>query len=110
MKTAKQVVSKTPAEKPAARTRRVNREGQRWTEKRVGMTLRLPRGLEVDVRQVALAKGDLSRIVLFAIEHIDQKDVVLVKTRKADLGLGRPMLLHVGAEARAFLRTWADRE
>ena len=74
------------------------------------MTLRLPLDLEVDVRQVALAKGDLSRIVLFAIEHIDPKDVELVQTRKADLGLGRPMLLHVGAEARAFLRTWAERE
>jgi hypothetical protein len=60
--------------------------------------------------QVALAKGDLSRIVLFAMEHIAQKDVELVKTRKADLGFGRPMLLHVGAQARAFLRAWAERE
>ena len=74
------------------------------------MTLRLPTDLEMDVRQVALAKDDLSRIVLFAMQHIDQKEVELVKTRKADLGLGRPMLLHVGADARAFLRAWAERE
>ena len=109
-KPAKKFVSKAPAKKPAARAHRVNREGQRWTENRVGMTLRFPTDLEMDVRQVALAKGDLSRIVLFAMEHIDQKDVELVKTRKADLGLGRPMLLHVGAQARAFLRAWAERE
>ena len=88
----------------------MNREGQRWTENRVGMTLRLPTDLEMDVRQVALAKGDLSRIVLFAMEHVDQKDVELVQTRKADLGLGRPMLLHVGTQARAFLRAWAESE
>jgi len=74
------------------------------------MTLRLPTDLEIDVRQVALSKGDLSRIVLFAMEHMDQQDVELIKTRKADLGLGRPMLLHVGAQARAFLRAWAERE
>ena len=108
--TAKKFVNKSPAKKPATRTRRVNREGQRWTENRVGMTLRLPTDLEIDVRQVALAKGDLSRIVLFAMEHMDPKDVELVKTRKAELGLGRPMLLHVGAQARAFLRAWAERE
>jgi len=109
-KTTKKFVNKAPAKKSAARTRRVNREGQRWIENRVGMTLRLPTNLEVDVRQVALAKGDLSRIVLFAMEHIDPKDVELVKTRKADLGLGRPMLLHIGAQARVFLRAWAERE
>jgi hypothetical protein len=44
------------------------------------------------------------------MEHIDQKDVELVKTRKADLGLGRPMLLHIGAQGRAVLRAWAERE
>ena len=74
------------------------------------MTLRLPTDLEVDVRQVALAKGDLSRIVLFAMEHIDPKDVELVRTRKAGLALGRPMLLHIGARARTFLHAWAERE
>jgi hypothetical protein len=108
--TAKKFVNKAPVKKSVARARRVNREGQRWTENRAGMTLRLPTDLEMDVRQVALAKGDLSRIVLFAMEHIDPKDVQLVKTRKADLGLGRPMLLHVGAQARAFLRAWGERE
>jgi len=44
------------------------------------------------------------------MEHINQKDVDLVKTRKVDLGLGRPMLLHIGTQARAFLRAWAQRE
>ena len=109
-KTTKKFVNKPPAKKAATRKRRVNREGQRWTDNRVGMTLRLPSNLEVDVRQVALAKGDLSRIVLFAMEHIEQKDVDLVKTRKAGLALGRPMLLHVGMSARQYLRAWAEKE
>lgn len=111
-KATKKFVNKAPepAKKAAAKTRRVNREGQRWTENRVGMTLRLPSDLEMEVRQVALAKGDLSRIVLFAMEHIEQKEVELIKTRKAHLGLGRPMLLHVGAEAREYLRGWAEKE
>jgi hypothetical protein len=107
---AKKFVNRASAKKSVAKVRRVNREGQRWTENRAGMTLRLPTDLEMDVRQVALAKGDLSRIVLFAMEHMDPKDVALVKTRKADLGLGRPLLLHVGVQARAFLRAWAERE
>lgn len=74
------------------------------------MTLRLPTDLEMDVRQVALSKGDLSRIVLFAMERVAQKDVELVKTRKSHLGLGRPMLLHVGEKARKYLRAWAEKE
>ena len=110
-KTAKKFVKGAPIQKKgAAKTRRVNREGQRWTRDRVGMTLRLPIDLEVQVRQVALAKGDLSRIVIFAMEHIPQKNVELIKTRKAQLGLGRAMLLHVGAEAREYLRAWAEKE
>jgi hypothetical protein len=109
-KATKKFVNKAPAKKATPKKRQVNREGQRWTENRVGMTLRLPINLEVDVRQVALAKGDLSRIVLFAMEHLEQKDVDLVKTRKAGLGLGRPMLLHVGATARQYLRDWAEKE
>lgn len=103
-------VHKPRAKKTAPGTRRVNREGQRWTKNRVGMSLRLPLDLEVALRQVALAKGDLSRVVLFAMQHIDQNDVELVKTRKADLGLGRPMLLHVGDAARQYLRAWAEKE
>lgn len=114
VKTAKTFVNKAAAKKAApAKERKAiqwNREGQRWTEDRVGMTLRLPTDLEMDVRQVALAKGDLSRIVLFAMEHVEQKDVDLLKTRKAGLGLGRPMLLHVGTDARQYLRQWAEKE
>lgn len=103
-------VSPKSSEPKVRQAIRWNREGQRWTEDRIGMTLRLPLVLEMDIRQIALAKGDLARIVLFAMEHVAQHDVDLVKTRKAGLGLGRPMLLHVGAEARQYLRGWAEKE
>lgn len=109
---AKTFVGGTPAKAPPKNRRAVkwNRQGQRWAEDRIGMTLRLPPDLEVEIRKVALAKGDLTRIVLFAVEHVAQHDVDLVKMRKAGLGLGRPMLLHVGPEARQYLRGWAEKE
>ena len=110
-KTTKNFVFKAPAKKVATRTRRrVNREGQRWTENRVGMTLRLPLDLEMDIRQVALKKGDLSRIVLFALKRVKPNEVTIVTTRKANIGFGRPMLLHVGSQARQRLKDWAENE
>ncbi len=40
--------------------RNVNREGQRWTEDRAGMTLRLPIDLREAVTEEARVAGDLS--------------------------------------------------
>jgi hypothetical protein len=88
----------------------VNREGQRWTEERAGMTLRLPIDLREMVTEEARIAGDLSRVVLFALRNVDRKDVEIKQTRKASLPLSRPQLLHVGAEARAVIRAWAEEE
>lgn len=91
-------------------TRKVNREGQRWTEDRAGMTLRLPVELREAVTEESRVAGDLSRVILFALSHVDRKDVEITQTRKAGLPLSNPQLLHVGAEARAKLKEWAEEE
>jgi hypothetical protein len=88
----------------------VNREGQRWTDDRAGMTLRLPLELREAVTEEARVKGDLARIVLFALSHVKRKEVEIQQTRKAGLPLCSPQLLHVGAEARTTLREWAEDE
>lgn len=90
--------------------RKVNREGQRWTEDRAGMTLRLPIDLREAVTEEARVAGDLSKVVLFALNHVRREDVGIVKTRKAGLPLSNPQLLHVGTEAREKLREWAETE
>jgi len=92
------------------KTRKVNREGQRWTKDRAGMTLRLPMDLREAVTEESRVKGDLARIVLFALAHVERKDVEIKQTRKAGLPLTRAQLLHVGAEARLALKAWAEQE
>ncbi len=96
--------------KKSPKPRNVNKQGQRWTEDRVGMTLRLPTDLKEDVIEEARVAGDLSRIVLFAMSHVPSQDVPILQTRKTGLGLGNPMLLHIGAKARVKLRKWAQSE
>ena len=96
------------AQKKATQARKANKEGQRWTEDRVGMTLRLPVGLKEKVIEEARVAGDLSRIVLFAMAHVDPGSVTIIQTRKAGLGLANPMLLHIGNDARVKLRQWAE--
>jgi hypothetical protein len=91
-------------------SRKVNREGQRWTEDRAGMTLRLPVDLREAITEESRVAGDLSRVVLFALSHVERNDVEITQTRKAGLPLSNPQLLHVGAEARAKLKEWAEEE
>ena len=62
------------------------------------------------VTEEARVKGDLARIVLFALSHVKRKEVEIQQTRKAGLPLCSPQLLHVGAEARTTLREWAEDE
>ena len=93
-----------------AATRKVNREGQRWTEDRPGMTLRLPLDLREAITEESRVKGDLARIVLFALSHVEREKVDIMQTRKAGMELTNPQLLHVGAEARNKLREWAEAE
>jgi hypothetical protein len=91
-------------------TRKVNREGQRWTDDRPGMTLRLPLDLREAITEESRIKGDLARIVLFALSHIDKDEVDIQQTRKAGMDLTNPQLIHVGAEARTKLKEWAETE
>jgi hypothetical protein len=90
--------------------RKVNREGQRWTDDRPGMTLRLPIDLREAITEESRVKGDLAKIVLFALDHVDREDVEIMQTRKAGMELSNPQLLHVGAQARLTLKEWAEAE
>ena len=100
-------VKKTVKRKSA---RKVNREGQRWTDDRPGMTLRLPLDLREAITEESRIKGDLARIVLFALSHVDKDEVDIQQTRKAGMDLTNPQLIHVGAEARTKLKEWAEAE
>ena len=91
-------------------TRKVNREGQRWTEDRPGMTLRLPLDLCEAITEESRVKGDLARIVLFALSHVNKDEVDIQQTRKAGMDLTYPQLIHVGAETRTKLKEWAEAE
>ena len=91
-------------------TRKVNREGQRWTDDRPGMTLRLPLDLREAITEESRIKGDLARIVLFALSHVDKEEVDIQQTRKAGMDLTNPQLIHIGAEARTKLKEWAEAE
>ena len=90
--------------------RKVNREGQRWTDDRPGMTLRLPLDLREAITEESRVKGDLAKIVLYALSHVEHDEVEVQQTRKAGMDLTKPQLLHVGAEARAKLKEWAEAE
>lgn len=98
------------AQKKAIKARKGNKDGQRWTEDRVGMTVRLPVELKEKLIQEAHVAGDLSRIVLFAMAHTDPKEVSIIQTRKTGLGLANPMLLHIGNKARIRLKQCAEAE
>jgi hypothetical protein len=91
-------------------TRKVNREGQRWTEDRPGMTLRLPLDLREAITEESRVKGDLARIVLFALSHVEREKIDIMQTRKASMELSNPQLLHVSADARLKLKEWAKAE
>ena len=102
---------KKAAKKPIKESaRKVNREGQRWTDDRPGMTLRLPIDLREAITEESRVKGDLARIVLYVLDHVDREKVEITQTRKAGMELSNPQLLHVGAQARQTLKEWAEAE
>jgi hypothetical protein len=74
------------------------------------MTLRLPLDLREAITEESRIKGDLARIVLFALSHVDKEEVDIQQTRKAGMDLTNPQLIHVGAEARTKLKEWAEAE
>ena len=99
------------AKKPIKESvQKVNREGQGWTDDRPGMTLRLPIDLREAITEESRVKGDLAKIVLFALDHVDRKKVNIMQTRKAGMELSNPQLLHVGVKARLTLKEWAEAE
>jgi hypothetical protein len=101
-------VSKRAVKQAVAR--KVNRDGQRWMDDRPGMTLRLPLDLREAITEESRVKGDLAKIVLYALNHVDHDEVDIQQTRKAGMELTKPQLLHVGADARAKLKEWAEAE
>lgn len=105
-KTAKKTATTKATEKQASRPG--NPEGQKWTDKGIAVTLRLPAETELELRKYALSKGDLTVIVLFALDHVNLKNLEIVPTRKVGLILNRPMILHLGTKVRNDLRNWAD--
>jgi len=107
----KDMAVRKAAKKPITKAaRKVNRKGQRWTDDRPGMTLRLPIDLREAITEESRVKGDLARIVLFALDHVDRENVEIMQTRKAGMELSNPQLLHVGAQARLTLKKWAEAE
>jgi hypothetical protein len=106
------VAVKKVAKRAARQTvaRKVNREGQRWTDDRPGMTLRLPLDLREAITEESRVKGDLAKIVLYALNHVDHDKVDIQQTRKAGMELTNPQLIHVGAEARINFKEWAEAE
>jgi hypothetical protein len=72
------------------------------------MTLRLPVDLREAITEESRVKGDLARIVLFALGHVDCGKTEIMQTRKAGMELSNPQLLHVDAQARLKLKKWAN--
>jgi len=92
------------------KTRTTIKMAQDKADDKPGMTLRLPIVLREAITEESRVKGDLARIVLFALSQIDREKVEIQQTRKAGLELSNPQLLHVGAEARTALKEWAESE
>ena len=60
---------KKAAKKPITKSvRKVNREGQRWTNDRPGMTLRLPIDLREAITEESRVKGESGQNRPFALE------------------------------------------
>lgn len=92
------------------KTQTAIKKAQEAADNRPGMTLRLPIDLREAITEESRVKGDLARIVLFALSQVDREKVEIQQTRKAGLELSNPQLLHVGSEARAALKEWAESE
>ena len=90
------------------KTRTPIKKAQEKADDKPGMTLRLPIDLREAITEESRVKGDLARIVLFALSQVDREKVEIQQTRKAGLELSNPQLLHVGAEARTALKEWAE--
>ena len=83
---------------------------RRVKDDRPGIILRLPVDLREAITEESRIKGDLARIFLFALAHVDKEDIEIRQTRKAGLPLTKPQLLHVGSAARVALKKWAEEE
>ena len=92
------------------KTQTAIKKAQDKADDKPGMTLRLPIDLREAITEESRVKGDLARIVLFALSQVDREKMEIHQTRKSGLELSNPQLLHVGAEARTALKEWAESE
>ena len=92
------------------KTQTAIKKAQDKADDKPGMTLRLPIDLREAITEESRVKGDLARIVLFALSQVDREKMEIHQTRKSGLELSNPQLLHVGAEARIALKEWAEAE
>jgi hypothetical protein len=74
------------------------------------MTLCLLIDLSEAISEESRIKGDLARIVLFALSHVEEGEVDIQQTRKAGMDQTNHQLIHVGSEARTKLKEWAEAE
>lgn len=75
------------------------------------LKLRLPEELKDAVIEQAHVKGDMARIILFALRSVDRGDIPFQATKKVtELTLSTPTQANIGATALAALKEWADEE
>jgi hypothetical protein len=97
----------TPKKAPT----KVNQAGQHWTPQSKALRLRLPKELKDGIIEQARVKGDLARVVLFALHTVDLDQIDFAKTRKVTgLTLSPPQAICIGAKARAALKERAEQE
>jgi hypothetical protein len=81
------------------------------TPKNKTLKLRLPKELKDAVIEQAHVKGDLARIILFALRNVDRGSIPVQATKKVtELTLSTPTQANIGAKALAALKEWADEE
>jgi len=75
------------------------------------LKLRLPEELKDAIIEQAHVKGDLARIILFALRNVERDSIPFQATKKVtELTLSPPTQVNIGATARAVLKAWAEEE
>ncbi|AXC16433.1 hypothetical protein ACPOL_7243 (plasmid) [Acidisarcina polymorpha] len=75
------------------------------------MTLRLPEDLKDAIIAESHMRGDLAKVLLFALRHVNRGDIQVSDARRADgLALAAPQMIYIGAKARGELKQWAEEE
>jgi len=81
------------------------------TPKNKPVRLRLPKELKDAIIDQAHVKGDLARIILFALRNVDRDSIPFQATKKVtDLTLSTAQQVYIGATAHAAVKKWAEEE